>query len=92
MCPFDACNKKFAQSTNLKSHILTHAKAKYVTIVLYFIIIVIDIILFLNRHMSRPRPSSNRSINPVQDDLNQQYVNVEIPEVDHQQHFIVYAD
>ncbi|TEA22938.1 hypothetical protein DBR06_SOUSAS8410056 [Sousa chinensis] len=28
MCPFDGCNKKFAQSTNLKSHILTHAKAK----------------------------------------------------------------
>lgn len=41
--------------------------------------------------MSRPRPSSNRSINQVQDDLNQQYVNVEIPEVDHQ-HFIVYAE
>ncbi|VVC98855.1 unnamed protein product [Leptidea sinapis] len=28
VCPFDGCNKKFAQSTNLKSHILTHAKAK----------------------------------------------------------------
>ncbi|GIY87527.1 transcriptional repressor protein YY1 [Caerostris extrusa] len=28
VCPFDACSKKFAQSTNLKSHILTHAKAK----------------------------------------------------------------
>lgn len=28
MCPFDGCSKKFAQSTNLKSHILTHAKAK----------------------------------------------------------------
>lgn len=40
--------------------------------------------------MSRPRPSSNRSINQVQDDLSQQYVNVEIPE-DHQ-HFIVYAE
>jgi len=41
--------------------------------------------------MSRPRPSSNRSINQVQDDLSQQYVNVEIPDVDHQ-HFIVYAE
>lgn len=30
VCPFDGCNKKFAQSTNLKSHILTHAKAKWV--------------------------------------------------------------
>lgn len=30
VCPFDGCNKKFAQSTNLKSHILTHARAKYV--------------------------------------------------------------
>lgn len=30
VCPFDGCNKKFAQSTNLKSHILTHAKAKLV--------------------------------------------------------------
>lgn len=30
VCPFDGCNKKFAQSTNLKSHILTHAKAKSV--------------------------------------------------------------
>lgn len=39
--------------------------------------------------MSRPRPSSNRSINPIQDDLNQQYVG--IPEIDHQT-FIVYAD
>lgn len=28
VCPFDGCSKKFAQSTNLKSHILTHAKAK----------------------------------------------------------------
>lgn len=28
VCPFDGCNKKFAQSTNLKSHILTHAKSK----------------------------------------------------------------
>ena len=27
MCPFDSCNKRFAQSTNLKSHILTHAKS-----------------------------------------------------------------
>ena len=26
VCPFDSCNKRFAQSTNLKSHILTHAK------------------------------------------------------------------
>lgn len=51
-----------------------------------------DKFLLYSRHMSRPRPSSNRSINPVQDDLNQQYVNVEIPDVDHQQHFIVYAD
>ncbi len=25
---FQGCNKKFAQSTNLKSHILTHAKQK----------------------------------------------------------------
>lgn len=50
------------------------------------------LLLWYSRHMSRPRPSSNRSINPVQDDLNQQYVNVEIPDVDHQQHFIVYAD
>jgi len=39
--------------------------------------------------MSRPRP--NRSISQVPDDLNQQYVNVEIPDVDHQ-HFIVYAE
>lgn len=28
MCPFDGCLKKFAQSTNLKSHIFTHSKAK----------------------------------------------------------------
>ncbi|XP_050339665.1 polycomb protein PHO-like [Bactrocera neohumeralis] len=28
VCPFDGCNKKFAQSTNLKSYILTHAKTK----------------------------------------------------------------
>ena len=28
VCPFDGCNKKFAQATNLKSHILTHAKQK----------------------------------------------------------------
>lgn len=28
VCPFDGCSKKFAQSTNLKSHILTHAKQK----------------------------------------------------------------
>lgn len=28
VCPFDGCQKKFAQSTNLKSHILTHAKAQ----------------------------------------------------------------
>lgn len=28
VCPFEGCNKKFAQSTNLKSHILTHAKQK----------------------------------------------------------------
>ena len=28
VCPFDGCLKKFAQSTNLKSHILTHAKSK----------------------------------------------------------------
>jgi len=27
VCPFDSCNKRFAQSTNLKSHILTHAKS-----------------------------------------------------------------
>ena len=26
--PLQGCNKKFAQSTNLKSHILTHAKQK----------------------------------------------------------------
>lgn len=93
VCPFDACNKKFAQSTNLKSHILTHAKAKYVLIYFYYFKKYIKIIYFIfySRHMSRPRPSSNRSINQVQDDLNQQYVNVEIPEVDHQ-HFIVYAE
>ena len=40
VCPFDTCSKKFAQSTNLKSHILTHAKQKYVTILLLVIIIV----------------------------------------------------
>ena len=28
VCPFDSCNKRFAQSTNLKSHILTHAKTQ----------------------------------------------------------------
>jgi len=28
VCPFDECSKKFAQSTNLKSHILTHTKKK----------------------------------------------------------------
>ena len=28
MSPAQGCNKKFAQSTNLKSHILTHAKQK----------------------------------------------------------------
>ena len=28
VCPFDSCNKRFAQSTNLKSHILTHAKSQ----------------------------------------------------------------
>ena len=27
VCPFDSCNKRFAQSTTLKSHILTHAKS-----------------------------------------------------------------
>lgn len=90
VCPFDACNKKFAQSTNLKSHILTHAKAKYV-LIFDSNIIFNKTNLFISRHMSRPRPSSNRSINQVQDDLNQQYVNVEIPEVDHS-HFIVYAE
>lgn len=42
--------------------------------------------------MSRPRPSSNRPIHPHPDDLSQQYVNVDIPDGDHQQHFIVYAD
>ena len=26
-CPFENCGRSFAQSTNLKSHILTHAKA-----------------------------------------------------------------
>lgn len=41
--------------------------------------------------MSRPRPSSNRTLNQSQDDVSQQYVNVEMPEVDHP-HFIVYAD
>lgn len=41
--------------------------------------------------MSRPRPSSNRSLSQSQDDMSQQYVNVEMPEVDHQ-HFIVYAE
>lgn len=39
VCPFDGCNKKFAQSTNLKSHILTHARAKYV----YFLLLFYDI-------------------------------------------------
>ncbi|KAI2809407.1 Transcription factor [Blomia tropicalis] len=28
VCPFDGCLKKFAQSTNLKSHIYTHSKSK----------------------------------------------------------------
>lgn len=28
VCPFDGCLKKFAQSTNLKSHIFTHSKSK----------------------------------------------------------------
>lgn len=28
VCPFDGCQKKFAQSTNLKSHIFTHSKTK----------------------------------------------------------------
>ncbi|KAF1740278.1 hypothetical protein MXB_816 [Myxobolus squamalis] len=26
VCPFDNCGRKFAQSTNLKSHIMTHSR------------------------------------------------------------------
>ena len=28
VCPFDGCQKKFAQLTNLKSHILMHSKTR----------------------------------------------------------------
>ena len=44
VCPFDNCNKRFAQSTNLKSHMLSHAKqAKGTQVCVEYDIIIIMI-------------------------------------------------
>lgn len=79
VCPFDGCNKKFAQSTNLKSHILTHAKAKY-----DFIILLKG---FFKIAIFRSRNNMQRTANSIQV-IQPPFVHVEVADPD----YIVYTD
>lgn len=81
VCPFDGCNKKFAQSTNLKSHILTHAKAKYVFFSQYFTLYFNLQLIFRSRNNMQRATNSIQVIQPP-------FVHVEVTDPD----YIVYTD